>query len=173
MAKKIVITSNTSWSLWNFRLGLMRALKEKGYKVISVAPKDKYSEYISKEFEYFELKNLDRKGKNPYKDVKLTLEYLNLYKKIKPDLVLNYTIKPNIYSSIACGFLKIPCVSVITGLGYVYVKEGILKKITDSLYKIAFKFNKKIVFQNQSDKDFFIENNIVSKNKAVVIYGMF
>ncbi len=169
--RKTVLTSNTSWSIWNFRLGLMRALKNKGYKVIAIAPKDKYSEYISKEFEYVELKNLDRKGKNPYKDVKLTSEYLKLYRQLKPDLVLNYTIKPNIYSSIACGILKIPCISVVTGLGYVYVNEGILKQITNFLYKAAFKFNKKVIFQNQSDKDIFVKYNVVSDDKAVVIYG--
>lgn len=168
---KIIFTSNTSWSLLNFRLGLMRTLKEKGHKIITVAPKDKYSEALKKEFDYFELNNLDRKGTNPLKEIKLFLEYVSLYRKIKPDLVLNFTIKPNIYSSIACSLLKIPCISVVTGLGYVYVKGGILSKITDFLYRLAFRSCNKVFFLNQKDKDYFIRKNIVSEDKAIVVYG--
>ncbi|KUJ95406.1 MAG: hypothetical protein PWR24_1818 [Desulfonauticus sp.] len=62
-------------------------------------------------------------GKNPYKDVKLSLEYLKLYKKIKPDIVINFTIKPNIYGSLACGVLGINSISVVTGLGYAFIKK--------------------------------------------------
>ncbi len=152
MAKKsIVLASNTSFSLYNFRLGLMRRLKELGYDVVCIAPVDDYTEYLKEEFSFYPLKNLDRKGKNPIKDFKLFLEFLSLYRKIKPDLVINYTIKPNIYSSIASGILGIPSISVITGLGYVFLRGGLLEKLVRVLYKISFKFNKFVIVQNSED----------------------
>ena len=168
---KVILTSNTSWSLWNFRLGLMRALKEKGFEVWAVAPYDEFSENLKKEFKYYEIKNLDRKGTNPLRDLKLLMEYIRIYRKIKPNLVINFTIKPNIYSSIACGFLGIKCISVITGLGYVYVKGGVLQVITNLLYKVALSFNKKVVFQNEEDGNIFINKGIINPNKSVLIKG--
>jgi predicted glycosyltransferase len=87
--ERIVLSSNTAFSLYNFRLHLMRALKEKGYEVIAVSPEDgKYSELLKKEFSFFAVKSLDRKGTNPIKDLKLFFEYFLLFRRLKPDLLL-------------------------------------------------------------------------------------
>jgi len=147
----------------------MRALKEKGFDVYAVAPYDQFSENLKREFRYYELRNLDRKGTNPLQDLRLLVEYLRIYRKIKPNLVINFTIKPNIYSSIACGFLGIKCISVVTGLGYVYLKGGILQILTNLLYKLALSFNKKVVFQNEEDRSIFINKKLISTNKSVLI----
>jgi len=150
--KRIVLSSNTAFSLYNFRLPLMRALKEKGYEVIAVSPEDgKYSELLKKEFSFFAVKSLDRKGTNPIKDLKLFFEYFLLFRKLKPDLVINFTIKPNIYGSISAGLLGIPSISVITGLGYVFIRETWLTKLVKLLYWLAFRFNRAVVFQNSED----------------------
>ncbi|WPM31724.1 glycosyltransferase family 4 protein [Hydrogenobacter sp. T-2] len=168
MAKKsIVLASNTSFSLYNFRLGLMRRLKELGYDVVCIAQVDDYTEYLKEEFSFYPLKNLDRKGKNPIKDFKLFLEFLSLYRKIRPDLVINYTIKPNIYSSIASGILGIPSISVITGLGYVFLRGGLLEKLVRVLYKKAFKFNKFIIVQNS--EDYRVVKHISDNAKKVIL----
>jgi Glycosyltransferase len=130
----------------------MRALKEKGYEVMAISPEDgKYSELLKKEFSFFPVKNLDRKGTNPIKDLKLFFEYLLLFRKLKPDLVINFTIKPNIYGSISAGLLGIPSISVITGLGYVFIRESWLTKLVKLLYWLAFRFNRAVVFQNSED----------------------
>jgi len=150
--KRIVLSSNTAFSLYNFRLPLMRALKEKGYEVKAVSPEDgKYSELLKKEFSFFTVKSLDRKGTNPIKDLKLFFEYLLLFRKLKPDFVINFTIKPNIYGSISTGLLGIPSISVITGLGYVFIRESWLTKFVKLLYWLAFRFNRAVVFQNSED----------------------
>jgi glycosyltransferase involved in cell wall biosynthesis len=150
--KRIVLSSNTAFSLYNFRLHLMRALKEKGYEVMAVSPGDeKYSELLKKEFGFFAIKNLDRKGTNPIKDLKLFFEYFLLFRRLKPDLVINFTIKPNIYGSISAGLLGIPSISVITGLGYVFIRESWLTKLVKLLYWLAFRFNRAVVFQNSED----------------------
>jgi glycosyltransferase involved in cell wall biosynthesis len=150
--KRIVLSSNTAFSLYNFRLPLMRALKDKGYEVIAVSPEDgKYSELLKKEFSFYAVKNLDRKGTNPIKDLKLFFEYLLLFRRLNPDLVINFTIKPNIYGSISAGLLGIPSISVITGLGYVFIRESWLTKFVKLLYWLAFRFNRAVVFQNSED----------------------
>lgn len=166
--RKLILNSNSAFSIYNFRLGLMKRLREEGYQVFAVAPEDSYVERIRKEgFEFLPVKNLDRKGKNPIKDFMLFLEYLKIFKSVKPDLVLNYTIKPNIYGSVACGLLGIPSVSVITGLGYVFVRESILTKLVKFLYSIAFRFNSFVVFMNPDDlKEL---EDIVEKGKVRII----
>jgi glycosyltransferase involved in cell wall biosynthesis len=167
MSFKIVINSNTAFSIYNFRLDLMNKLKEKGYTVIAVAPYDKYAEKIKERgFKFFPIKNLDRKGKNPLKDFKLFMEYLKLYRQIQPDLVVNFTVKPNIYSSLAAGILEISSISVVTGLGYVFIKNTFLTKIVENLYKLAFKFNSYIVFQNKTDLE---ELKYLTKGKEIFI----
>jgi glycosyltransferase involved in cell wall biosynthesis len=150
--KRIVLSSNTAFSLYNFRLHLMRALKEKGYEVMAISLEDgKYSELLKKEFNFFPVKNLDRKGTNPIKDLKLFFEYFLLFRRLKPDLVINFTIKPNIYGSISAGLLGIPSISVITGLGYVFIRESWLTKLVKLLYWLAFRFNRAVVFLNSED----------------------
>ena len=167
--KKIVFASNTSFSLYNFRFGLMKKLKELGYEVISAAPEDEYTEYIKREFPFYPIKHLDRKGKNPIKDLKLFLEFLNLYRKIKPNLVINFTIKPNIYSSLACKVLDISSISVITGLGYVFVKGGFLEKLVRILYKVSFKSNKFVIVLNPYDLN--IISSLTNQSKIILIEG--
>jgi glycosyltransferase involved in cell wall biosynthesis len=165
--ERIVLSSNTAFSLYNFRLHLMRALKEKGYEVMAVSPEDgKYSELLKKEFSFFAVKSLDRKGTNPIKDLKLFFEYFLLFRKLKPDLVINFTIKPNIYGSISAGLLGIPSISVITGLGYVFIRESWLTKFVKLLYWLAFRFNKAVVFLNSEDLNT-LRN--ISKEKSFLI----
>ncbi|MDX1628922.1 MAG: glycosyltransferase, partial [Fulvivirga sp.] len=108
---KVGIVLNTSWNVYNFRMGLINALKEHDHDVVVIAPRDEYtSKLIEAGCEFFELK-MDSRGANPVKDFKLIFELLGIYKKAKPDVVLHYTIKPNIYGTLAASFLKIPAVN--------------------------------------------------------------
>jgi glycosyltransferase involved in cell wall biosynthesis len=150
----------------------MRAFKNKGYKVIAVAPEDgEYDKLLKNEFEFYPVKHLNRKGTNPFQDIRLLLEYFNLFKKIKSDLVINFTIKPNIYGSISAGLLGIPSISVITGLGYAFIKETWLTKVIKVLYKIAFKFNKAVIFQNIDDMET-LKNLCERKNYLIKSSGI-
>ncbi|MDZ7817312.1 MAG: glycosyltransferase [Aliarcobacter sp.] len=102
---KIIITINTSWNIFNFRVGLLKSLQKQGYKIVCVAPYDEYSKKLEKlGFEYHNIK-MNNKGTNPIEDMKLIKDYYKLYKKINPDVILQYTIKPNIYGSIAARLL--------------------------------------------------------------------
>lgn len=170
MNKKIVICLNTSWNIYNFRLNLARTLKNIGYKVILIAPYDKYSEILKQEFEYHDL-YINNKGTNPIEDLKTLLELYKLYKNIKPDIVLNYTIKPNIYGNIACRILNIKVINNISGLGTVFIKESIITKIVNWLYKYSLGKSSKVFFQNNDDKELFIMNKLVQKNKCDLLPG--
>ncbi|MCG3674649.1 glycosyltransferase family 4 protein [Aliarcobacter butzleri] len=170
MNKKIVICVNTSWNIYNFRLNLARAIKKSGYEVILVAPYDKYSEILKQEFEYHDI-YISNKGTNPKEDLKTLIEFYKLYKKIKPDIVLNYTIKPNIYGNIACKLLGINTINNISGLGTVFINENLVTKIAKFLYKFSLKTSSKVFFQNNEDKELFIKNKLISKNKCDVLPG--
>jgi glycosyltransferase involved in cell wall biosynthesis len=171
MNKKIVFSSNASWYLWNFRRNLMESLKKDGYEIITTSSRDDYSDKLVREFPWVQVRNLERTGMSPFRDLVLILEYIRIYRNLKPDLVLNFTIKPNIYSSIACFVLRIPVISTVTGLGYSFLKQGLLHQIVLFLYRIAFFLNKKVVFQNEDDKKFFLKSHVVRHSQAVLIEG--
>jgi len=169
--KKIAIVINNSWYAYHFRLNLAIDLKNNGYKVIFIAPYDiKYSELIKERFKFYDIK-VDSKGINPISDFRTMISLYKLYTNIRPDIVLNFTIKPNIYSSIIAGILKIKSISNITGLGTIFINQSIVTKIAKLLYKVALDFNNKVFFQNNDDRSLFIENRLVMRNKTDLLPG--
>ncbi|SFV71527.1 Lipid carrier : UDP-N-acetylgalactosaminyltransferase / Alpha-1,3-N-acetylgalactosamine transferase PglA; Putative glycosyltransferase [hydrothermal vent metagenome] len=168
--KTVAVVLNTSWNIYNFRLALIKALREVGYKVILIAPRDEYTQKLEEEgFVYYDIK-MNNKGVNPFEDLLLTYNFYKLYQKIKPDILLNYTIKPNIYSSLAGKYLGIPVVNNITGLGTVFLNNNISSHIARWLYKISLRKNS-VVFQNKDDMKLFIEKKLLKKKLGTLIPG--
>ena len=168
---RIAIVINTSWNIYNFRLGLVRSFIERGDEVIAIAPKDDFSELLIQEGCTFIPLEMDTKGSNPIKDLFLVYRLYKTYKKAKPDVILQYTIKPNIYGSIAARLLKIPTICNVSGLGTVFLKDNLLSKISQSLYKFAFRFPAKVFFQNDDDKKLFLERRLVREDLTETIPG--
>lgn len=166
---KLVFTANTSFYLYNFRIDLMHTLASRGFTIYALAPSDEFSDLLSKYFIYKDLKFLHRRNINPLIDLQLFYEFTNLYQYFKPSLVINFTIKPNIYSSLACAVLNIPSISVISGLGYVFIHSLSLKRLVRIMYKVALKRNKFVVVQNSDD--YKIISQLISSNKVVLIPG--
>ncbi len=150
--KKVILVSNTAWSIFNFRSGLMKKLDEEGFKVISIAPFDEYAHKIP--YEYHEIK-MNNKGTNPFEDFVLFLRFFLLYRKLKPDVILHFTPKPNIYGTLAAKLLKKPCINNVAGLGTVFIQESLVTKIVRTLYSISQKSAQKIFFQNREDQVIF------------------
>lgn len=170
--KKILVVSNTSWSIYNFRLGLMKSLRNSGFDVVAIAPEDAFSRKIENEnFKLIFIKQLVGRGTNPLKDFKLFLEFYSIYKREKPILVIHYTIKPNMYGSLSAILNRTKYINVITGLGYVFLKDSLLQRFVRFLYKIICSFSQFVVFQNSEDKNIFLKKNIVKKEKAMLIEG--
>ena len=169
---KIVLVSNTSWSLYNFRLGLIRSLNSQGYDVTVVAPRDSFtSKLISEGISYKELA-IKNYSINPFDDLKIIWQLSRIYRNIKPSLIFHYTIKPNIYGGIAAYFSGIPSILVTTGLGHLFeFKNIIIRWITLFLYRIAAFMSKELWFLNENDKDVFVYKRIVRVKKTRVIKG--
>jgi len=159
--RKVLILVNDVTTVLQFRCELVRALVADGNEVVVSVPK---SERIP-EIEALGARVVEtavaRHGKNPLQDLKLLGNYKKLLKAEKPDIVLTFTIKPNVYGGMACGDLKIPCVANVTGLGVVGDK-GLLQKLMLWLYKQGLKKAKCVFFQNQANQEFFTEKKIVS-----------
>jgi glycosyltransferase involved in cell wall biosynthesis len=168
--KKIIIASNTSWSLFNFRSEFAKSIKDAGYEVVLIAPFDEYSDRLSQEFEYYDIW-MNNKGTSPKEDLKTTIEFYKLYKKIKPDIVLHYTIKPNIYGTIACSMLGIKTINNIAGLGTLFIKQNFVTKIAKWLYKYSQNKANKIFFQNSDDFEMFTREGLVNRLKCDVLPG--
>lgn len=165
------MVTNTSWNIYNFRLGLLKALQQEGYIIIIIAPTDDYSDrLIELGFEYHNI-NINNKGKNPVEELKLIYHFYKLYKQLKPDVILHYTIKPNIYGSIASAMLDIPAISNISGLGTVFLNESFSSRIARFLYKFALQFPKKVFFQNSDDETFFVQSRLVKQSKTSLLPG--
>ncbi len=168
--KTVAIVVNTSWNIYNFRLALIRRLKREGYKVILIAPRDDYSQQLEDEgFIYHNIK-IDNRGVNPFVDLMLIYDFYKLYKELKPDLILNYTIKPNIYSSLAGKVLSIPTLNNITGLGTVFLNENLSSHIARWLYRVSI-YNNLVVFQNSDDMTLFMEKKLVKEDNTRLILG--
>lgn len=161
--KKIILNANTLFAVYNFRCNLMKKLEQEGYEIVCLGNKDSSSEEIEKNgWRYLDAR-MDRRGTSILNDMKLFFNYLKVFKKEKPDYILNFTIKPNIYGSLAAKLLNIPTINNVTGLGDIFDKKNLTSKIVKMLYKISFKFPKKIFFQNDDDLNIFLENNLVDK----------
>jgi len=169
--KTLIITLNTSWNIYNFRIGLLKALEKRGYKIIVIAPRDAYSSKLEAlGFEYYEIK-MNNKGTNPLEELKLFWDFYWIYKRIKPEVLLHYTIKPNIYGSLAGALLKIPIISNISGLGTVFLDNSFSSKVGRYLYKVALKHVDKVFFQNADDRKLFNVLNLVELSKTDVLAG--
>jgi glycosyltransferase involved in cell wall biosynthesis len=151
---KLAITINTSWNIFNYRMGLLNALEKKGFEIFAVAPKDNYSSKIGYPFLEW---NLEQRGQNIFAEYKSYKQLFSIYNKLKPDVVLHYTIKPNIYGTIAANRLKIPSINNVSGLGYLFEGNPSLpKKIKTKFYLNALSKSDKIFFQNNYDYELFL-----------------
>jgi len=170
---RIVIVANATWNIYNFRLNVLDVLIANDFDVYVVAPVDKYIFYKESfpEVKHIHLRHLNRDGTNPIQELILIREFVRIYRKIKPDLVLHYTVKPNIYGGFAAGILKIPSIAVVTGLGYAFIHKGFIKAITKLLYRLSSKYHNKIIFENIDDKKLFVKYNLIKKNKGISIKG--
>lgn len=173
MKKRILVVANTTWNIYNFRLNIIRKLLDEGFEVIVMAPVDKFIFYTEKmpQVHHIPLHHLYRDSVNPIQDMRLFFELLKVYRKYKPDLILHYTVKPNIWGGFAARLLRIPSVAVVTGLGYSLIHEGWINFITSLLYKFSLPLHRKVIFENKDDKKLFEKEGLVSPGKSMAIKG--
>ncbi|AOM81652.1 glycosyltransferase family 4 protein [Salisediminibacterium beveridgei] len=168
--KKVLILSNHHSYTYNFRKEIIQAIIDEGYKVYIVQPYGEKVENLKKMgCECINL-SLDRRGTNILTDAILFKNYYKIMKKIKPDVVLTYTVKPNIYGGFASRLLKIPHIPNITGLGTAIENKSIMQKIMFMMHRTALKRSSCIMFQNEENKKIF-EREKIGKGKYRLIPG--
>ena len=175
--KKACLIANIGFTITNFRSEFVAELKERGFEVKIICPNDNdFNTQLNNIGVDIIHIPLERRGLNPFKDVKTFFALLKILKREKPYVVYSYTIKPVIYGSIAAYLTKIPQVfSNITGLGHIFtthnLKTMIIRNILFWLYRFALSLNTKVFFQNVDDRDLFIDLKLVKNNNSKVING--
>lgn len=169
--KKILILANNDVGLYKFRKELIQELIDRGNKVYISLPDGEYVQDLIDIGCIFYDTNVDRRGLNPFKDFRLLLEYVQLIRKIRPELVITYTIKPNVYGGMVSSILKVPYAINITGLGTTFQNDGLLKKIAIFLYKSACKKAKVVFFENEGNRQIFLDKKIVKEKQTCLLNG--
>lgn len=169
--KTIAFVSNSAWSVYNFRIDVIRWLLKHGVSILVFAPGDEYSEKLEATGCRFIAIDFNNKGENPFKDFFFYHRLRKLYKQYRPDFIFHFVAKPNIYGSMAASAEKIPSVAVITGLGYPFAKRNLLFRIMKTLYTRALKRTSEVWFLNNEDARIFVSERIVNISKVKVLPG--
>lgn len=164
---KILILANNDGGLYKFRKELIEELSIENDVYISLPRGNNIPRLKELGCTFIETP-IDRRGVNPIADIKLFMKYMKILKEVKPDVVLSYTIKPNVYGGMASSLLKKPYIANVTGLGTAVESGGVIQKITLLLYKCGLSKAACVFFQNESNKELFIERKIVGKNTRLI-----
>ena len=170
-SKRILVLANNDVGLYRFRKDLLAALLSAGHAVYISLPDGGFVPELVQIGCRFIDTPIDRRGMNPLHDGKLFRQYRAILREIKPDLVLTYTIKPNIYGGLACRMAHIPYAVNITGLGSTIENGGWLKKFVLALYRPALKGARVVFFENAGNRDPLAATGVVPKGRDVVLHG--
>lgn len=169
MDNNILVLTNNIGGLYSFRKEVMKAIIDKGYSLYISEPDDNIKSTYFEDIGCKIIKtSFNRRGMNPIDDLKLLIKYIKLIHQIKPQVVLTYTIKPNVFGGLACRFMNTPQLANITGLGDAVENGGWLQRLTIFLYRIGLSKAYRIFFQNKNNKEFCVKANIAPKESIVL-----
>jgi glycosyltransferase involved in cell wall biosynthesis len=168
---RIIISINSAWNIVNFRAGLVRALKAEGCEVIAVAPHDAYAERLGALGCRFISLRMDKQGTNPFSDADLFMRYVHLFRSERPDVFLGYTIKPNIYGSLAAQACGVPVINNVSGLGTTFIRDTWVTRVVKVLYRLAFERSHTVFFQNEDDRQLFLKHGLVAGERTALLPG--
>jgi glycosyltransferase involved in cell wall biosynthesis len=172
MARKtLLISINAAWNVYNFRRGLIEALQRAGHEIAVLAPDDGYGERLQAMGCAFTPLEMDNQGVSPGRDLGLLRRYHVAIGRIRPDLFLGWTVKPNIYGSIAARLRGVPVINNVSGLGTAFLRKGLLGALVIVLYKRALRRSKTVFFQNDEDRRLFLDLGIVRAHQARLLPG--
>lgn len=168
---KIVIIANTSWHVFNYRKGLIKFLQKEGHEISVFASHDDYVNKLTQlGVKHFTLP-ITQRGTNPFSEIKLLIKLLQLLRNTRPEVVLTFTIKCNLYTGICRNLVKFIQIANISGLGEAFDKKGILNYIISLLYKFAMARSKAVFFQNNEDMQTMINAKLLPGNLCRRIPG--
>jgi glycosyltransferase involved in cell wall biosynthesis len=171
MNKTIVLSINTSWNIVNFRGNLIARLQREGYDVVALSPNDGHrAALVALGVRHFTVE-IDSKGLSPVRDLMLAVQYLRVLKQVRPVAFLGWTIKPNVYGSLAAHALGIPVINNISGLGTAFIKVGLVTRVVRLLYRTALARSATVFFQNRHDRDLFVAQRLVREARTALLPG--
>ena len=170
---KICITSNTSWSIYNFRKNLIKTLVAQGHDVYVMSPDESYYKTIIANWKckFITLKSVNPNSTNPFTNIKFYFELKKIFKQEKFDVIFSFTPKPNIWGAIASKQTNINFIPTVNGLGHAFINKNWLSFLVAKLYKYAFSNIENTIFQNPDDAEFFVNKKIVSSEKTLLVPG--
>lgn len=171
-APLVVVSANLAWNLVNFRAGLIRSLIEAGYRVLAVAPPDAAMEAKLRALgAEFAPVAIDAMGLAPHRDIATFLALRRLIAKHRPSAWLSWTIKPNVYGSLAAGLAGVPAFPNVSGLGTAFIRRNLLTLVVRRLYRIGFRRAPVVFFQNADDRALFVDGGMVMNRQARLLPG--
>lgn len=158
---RVVIAINSAWNILNFRAGLVRALLRDGWEVVVVAPPDRFAAQVEALGCRFVGLSMESWGTNPWRDGVLLRKLKQLLEHERPNALLCYTVKPNVYGSLAARGLGIPVINTISGLGAAFTRSGwFIRSTVRMMYRAALKRSYQVLFQNEEDHHYFISSGL-------------
>jgi glycosyltransferase involved in cell wall biosynthesis len=169
---KIVAVVNAAWNLVNFRMGVLNALMAQGYEIVAVAPEDPaMRQALAEAGIRMEAVPMDSAGLSPVRDLALLAHLRAVFARERPDAMLGYTIKPNVYGSLAARSLGIPTLNNISGLGTGFMRKGMLNRVVRGLYRVGLARAHTVFFQNPEDLAQFETLGLVRKAQTMLLPG--
>ena len=171
LAVKVLIALNSAWNLLNFRSGLIKALLADGHQVVLAAPADEHVPTLLALGARFVDVQMNTHGINPLIELGLFWRFVRLLKRERPDVLLAYTAKPNIYGALAARWVGVPVVNNIAGLGSVFIQGGWLVGVLEGLYGLALVRSQRVFFQNPDDLQLFLDRRLVVHQQTALLPG--
>jgi glycosyltransferase involved in cell wall biosynthesis len=167
---KVILSANSCWYLYNYKSSLIKILLKK-YEVHCLAPKDKYTKYLKKMGAKHHQIKLHNTSTNPFKEFLSIINLFYCIKKTKPNVLLNFTIKNNIYGTICAKYLDIPFANNTAGLGNSFVNSNLIFLCIRFIYGHFLKKSDFVFTQNRDDYKYLVQNLKISKKKICLVPG--
>lgn len=168
----VTLVCNTAWAIYTYRQGLIRMLVAQGVRVTVLAPRDRTFPLLEQMGCHCIDLPVASKSTDPRHDLGTLRALYRHYRTIKPDVTFHYTIKPNIYGSVAAWLARVPSIAVTTGLGYVFIQQSHAARVAKALYRFAFRFPREVWFLNRDDLAAFLDGRLlVHPERARLLHG--
>lgn len=170
-APVVAVSSNSGWSIVNYRQELIRAILAEGLQVTVLAPDGPHTAAIRAMGADFRPVAMSARGTSPIQDLKALASFVRQLKGARPAVFLGFTAKPNIYGSIAASLCGIPTINNINGLGTVFARNNLLTRVMIALYRFALRRSALVFFQNPDDRAQFEQMKVVDPAQAAMLPG--
>ncbi|MDX2133891.1 MAG: glycosyltransferase family 4 protein [Saprospiraceae bacterium] len=169
----VALVANMTWNIWNYRKPVIKALQDAGYQVLVFAPVDDSLPKLLREtgVTFIPLEEFRRNSTRLGGTLRMLLEFIQIYRKYRPALVLHFGVQANILGTMAAAVCNISSICVVTGLGYTYLHRNWINSIVHVLYRFTFRQAGRVIFENEQDRHFMVQTRTVQQDKTAVVSG--